>query len=128
MLSLYAYAFGSYGASFFPEASQLLWKHILISAVIILFTFLNIVGTRAVARSENLIVIFKIAILLVFLAAGLFTVNMQQLQPSNWTGMLELMAGGMIIFVAYEGFELIANTAGNVRNPKKYCSPTQTAS
>ena len=25
----------------------------------------------------------------------------------------------MIIFVAYEGFELIANTAGNVRNPRK---------
>jgi amino acid transporter len=119
MLSLYAYAFGSYGASFFPEASQLFWKHILISAVIILFTLLNIVGAKAVARAENLIVIFKIAILLVFLAVGLFTVNMQQLQPANWTGMLELIAGGMIIFVAYEGFELIANTAGNVRNPKK---------
>jgi len=28
MLSLYAYAFGSYAASFFPESSQLLWKHI----------------------------------------------------------------------------------------------------
>jgi amino acid transporter len=119
MLSLYAYAFGSYGASFFPEASQLIWKHVLISAAVILFTCLNILGAKAVARSENYIVAFKILILLVFLVVGLFSINMQQLQPDTWTGTLELIAGGMIIFVAYEGFELIANTAGNVRNPKK---------
>jgi amino acid transporter len=119
MLSLYAYAFGSYGASFFPAAAQLFWKHILISAAVILFTFLNIMGAKAVARSENYIVAFKIAILVVFLSVGLLSMNMQQLQPSAWTGTLQLIAGGMIIFVAYEGFELIANTAGNVRNPKK---------
>ena len=35
MLSLYAYAFGSYGASLFPPASQLLWKHILITVSVL---------------------------------------------------------------------------------------------
>ncbi|MBR9985468.1 MAG: APC family permease [Desulfosarcina sp.] len=29
MLSLYAFAFGSYGAAMFPEASRLVWKHVL---------------------------------------------------------------------------------------------------
>jgi amino acid transporter len=82
-------------------------------------TCLNILGAKAVARSENYIVAFKILILLVFLVVGFFSINMQQLQPDTWTGTLELIAGGMIIFVAYEGFELIANTSGNVRNPKK---------
>ncbi|KEQ55746.1 DNA polymerase beta domain-containing protein [Marine Group I thaumarchaeote SCGC AAA799-N04] len=28
---------------------------------------------------------------------------------------------GMIIFLAYEGFELISNTAGDVKDPKKNC-------
>ena len=32
---------------------------------------------------------------------------------------MQLVAGGMIIFLAYEGFELIANTAENVRNPRQ---------
>jgi amino acid transporter len=32
MLSLYAFAFGSYGAAMFPEGSRLVWKHVLISA------------------------------------------------------------------------------------------------
>ena len=31
MLSLYAYAFGSYGASFFAPEAQPFWKHVLIS-------------------------------------------------------------------------------------------------
>ena len=32
---------------------------------------------------------------------------------------MQLVSGGMIIFVAYEGFELIANTAKDVRDPAR---------
>jgi amino acid transporter len=119
MLSLYAYAFGSYGASFFPEATQLFWKHMFISVAVVIFTCLNILGARAVAESEKYIVAFKIVILLIFIAVGLWSVNIQQLEPAAWSSPLQLIAGGMIIFVAYEGFELIANTARNVRNPSR---------
>jgi amino acid transporter len=119
MLSLYAYAFGSYGASFFTDAMQTVWKHILISGVIILFSCLNILGTKAVGKSEDFIVSLKLLILLVFLGVGMWTVNMNQLSPTTWSNPLQLVAGGMIIFLAYEGFELIANTAENVTEPQK---------
>ncbi|MBN1692909.1 MAG: amino acid permease [Dehalococcoidales bacterium] len=119
MLSLYAYAFGSYGASFFTEASQPFWRHIFISGVIILFTFLNILGSRVVGRSENFIVASKILILLIFLGAGLWSIKTPSISPSTWSSPLQLVAGGMVIFLAYEGFELIANTAENVRNPRR---------
>jgi len=119
MLSLYAYAFGSYGASFFPEASQGIWKHVFISGVILLFTFLNVMGAKVVGRSESYIVAIKIIILLVFLGAGVWSVSARQLEPATWSSPLHLIAGGMIIFLAYEGFELIANTAENVKNPRR---------
>ena len=119
MLSLYAYAFGSYGASFFPAAAQPLWRHILTSGVVVLFTVLNVAGSRAVGRSEDFIVALKLLILLVFLGAGFRTVNTGQLSLTSWSDPLQLVAGGMIIFLAYEGFELIANTAENVKNPRK---------
>jgi amino acid transporter len=119
MLSLYAYAFGSYGASFFPLSTQLIWKHIFISGIVILLTALNVFGSRAVGKSEEWIVGFKVAILLLFIGAGLWSVNLHRMDPSNWSNSIQLLAGGMIIFLAYEGFELIANTAGDVRNPKK---------
>lgn len=119
MLSLYAYAFGSYGASFFPLSTQPLWKHIFISGVVIVLTALNIVGSKAVGESEEWIVGFKVAILLLFIGAGLWSVNIHHLEPSHWSHPLPLLAGGMIIFLAYEGFELIANTAEDVKNPIK---------
>ncbi len=119
MLSLYAYAFGSYGASFFPAASQPFWRHIFISAVVLAFTLLNILGARAVGRSENFIVAVKVIILMLFLGVGLRSVNAPNIAPAAWSSPLQLVAGGMVIFLAYEGFELIANTAENVRNPRR---------
>jgi amino acid transporter len=119
MLSLYAYAFGSYGATFFPAASHLLWKHLLISGVIVLMTAVNVFGAKVVGESEEWIVGFKITILLLFVGVGLWSVSSKQLQFSTWTPPLQLVAGGMIIFLAYEGFELIANTAGEVKDPQK---------
>jgi amino acid transporter len=119
MLSLYAYAFGSYGASFFPASSQVLWRHVFTSGVILIFTSLNILGARVVGRSENYIVATKILILLFFLVVGLRSINTQNIAPAAWSSPLQLVAGGMVIFLAYEGFELIANTAENVRNPRR---------
>jgi amino acid transporter len=117
MLSLYAYAFGSYGATFFPAESQLFWKHVLITASIAGITALNILGAEIIGRAEDLIVGIKIAILLLFLGAGAFGIQHGYLAPATWPPLLRLVSGGMIIFVAYEGFELIANTARDVRNP-----------
>ena len=42
-----------------------------------------------------------------------------QLKPSNWESPLNIVSGGMVIFVAYEGFELIANTIPNLKDYKK---------
>lgn len=119
MLSLYASAFGSYGASFFPASMQGLMKHILMSAVIIGFTALNALGAAIVGRTEEAVVAFKLAILLVFVGVGLFSITVQRVAPSTWPSGVKLVAGGMIIFVAYEGFELIANTAKDVKDPSR---------
>ncbi len=126
MLSLYSYAFGSYGATFFG-GNYVFWKHVLISAAILLFTGINIMGSKAVGEAEEYIVGLKIAILFMFMIAGLWSVNASRIAPDTWVGPVQLIAGGMIIFLAYEGFELIANTAEDVDNidkvlPKAYYS------
>jgi amino acid transporter len=119
MLSLYAFAFGSYGATFFPAASRELWKHALISGAIVGIAALNLLSARVVGEVEDWIVGIKVAILLFFVGVGIWGVHGVRLAPAAWEPPLELAAGGMIIFLAYEGFELIANTAGDVRNPGK---------
>lgn len=119
MLSLYAFAFGSYGASFFSEALQPIMKHVFISGIIILLTVLNALGSTLVGEAEEWIVGFKLGILVLFIAIGFRGVSTINLAPQQWTPLPHLLAGGMIIFLAYEGFELIANSAGNVKNPGK---------
>jgi len=119
MLSLYAYAFGSYGAELFPEGSHDLIKHLLISGIVIIITVLNILSAKLIGEAEDFIVAIKILILLFFCTVGFWGINGKNLEIGTWTPAMDLIAGGFIIFLAYEGFELIANTADDVRNPEK---------
>jgi amino acid transporter len=119
MLSLYAYAFGSYGASLLPSSSQTFWKHVFISGSVIGITGLNMLSARLIGEAEDWIVLIKLAILGLFIAAGIWGIDSVRLAPSAWPSPLNLVAGGMIIFLAYEGFELIANSAQDVRMPAR---------
>nr|WP_319549915.1 APC family permease [Desulfogranum marinum] len=119
MLSLYAYAFGSYGASFFPQASQVFWKHALITGSIVSITGLNLLNARLIGEAEDWIVLLKLVILSLFIGVGIWGIDSTRLAPASWSSPLNLIAGGMIIFLAYEGFELIANTAQDVRDAPK---------
>ncbi len=119
MLSLYSYAFGSYGATFFPASSQGLAKHVLITAAVTLIAGLNLLSAQAIGRAENWIVALKIAILALFVGVGVFAIEPSRLAVGEWSPVVQVAAGGMIIFLAYEGFELIANTSGDVRDPRR---------
>jgi len=102
MISLYASAFGSYGSSLFSTDPQIM-KRLLISGVIILFTVLNVIGSKVVGKAEKWLVAFKLFILISFIVLGLWTINPQNLATSTWASPLQMVAGGMVIFLAYEG-------------------------
>jgi len=119
MLSLYAFAFGSYGATFLPQAWQAIGKHALISLSVITIAGLNLLSAEWIGKAESWIVGLKVAILLFFVGAGFAGIHASQIAPGSWSPPLQLAAGGMIIFLAYEGFELIANTAQDVHDPAR---------
>jgi hypothetical protein len=119
MLALYAHAFGSYGAVFFPKGGGPILLHGLISLALVVPAALNLASAKVVGKAETYVVVVKIAILLFFLAVGVTGVQPARLATDTWVPMLPLVAGGMIIFVAYEGFELIANTGADIRNPER---------
>ena len=120
LLAVYAYAFGSYGAGLFPEAGRGFWLHVLISAVIVGLVIVNVFGGNLVVRSENLFNLVKMLLLAAFAVAGLLTpMEWNRLGPEHFVSPLGLVAGAMLIFLNYEGFELIANAAKDVANPKR---------
>lgn len=119
MLSLYAYAFGSYGSTLLPPSLHALGKHVLISTSVIVITGLNLLSAKLIGEAEDWIVFIKLVILVVFIVGGIGGIEAARLAPSTWPAPLHVVAGGMIIFLAYEGFELIANSAQDVRAPAK---------
>jgi len=117
-ISLYASAFGSYGATFFTYKTPFL-MHSLISLSIILPAIINLISSSFVSKSETLIVLLKITLLIVIIVASGPYVDTQRLSSEHFGTWFSIVSAGMIIFVAYEGFELIANSAEEIKNPAK---------
>jgi amino acid transporter len=124
MLSLYASAFGSYAPNLFRITDSLnIDGHIYSSAIILLAAGINYYSIKVVGKIESIAVIIKLIILLAFVAIGVYglfgSTHLEQLAVSNWESPFNLVVAGMMIFVAYEGFELIANAAPDIENPKE---------
>ena len=117
-IALYAAAFAFYTMAFFPDLPEY-WFNILASGIVLLFMLVNAIGSKAVGRSEMFIVAVKVGILLFFAFIGLShntPVFSDASMPPSITGIL--FASGMV-FISYEGFGLITNTAGDMKNVKK---------
>jgi len=118
-LALYATAFGSYAATFITATpSPLLLKSLAIGSVM-LVTLVNAFGAKVMGRGETIIVAIKLAILVIFSAIGLYFVKPANLSPTLWPGTESVLFGAGLLFIGYEGFGLITNTAADMRDPKK---------
>lgn len=96
-------------------------------AIVIALTWLCYIGIRQSARLNNLMVVIKVAIIVLFIVVGLAyidTANWRPYLPANtgefghfgWSG---VMQGAAIIFFAYIGFDTAATTAQEARNPQR---------
>lgn len=120
LVAVYAFAFGSYGSSFFPEPDRPYWNHVLISGVIVGLVAVNAFGGSLVVRAENVFNVVKLLILAGFIVAGLVTpMEWSRLGTEHYVSPMGLVAGAMLIFLNYEGFELIANASKDVANPRR---------
>ena len=120
LLAVYAYAFGSYGAGLFPAAQSGALLHGLISGVIIGLLVVNVFAANLVVRSENFFNVVKMLLLAAFVVAGFSTpIDWSRLGPEHYVTPMGLVAGAMLIFLNYEGFELIANASKDVADPKR---------
>jgi amino acid transporter len=124
MIALYASAFGSYAPNLFSiTGSKIVDAHIYSSAIIILASAINYYSIKVVGQIESYAVIIKLVILIAFAFIGGYGLignpNVSQLSMSQWKSPIQLITAGMVIFVAYEGFELIANAAPDIINPSK---------
>ncbi len=82
---------------------------------------INLISAYLVSKSETVIVVIKVLLLILIIVASVPFLDMQRLSVSRWDSNFSILVAGMIIFVAYEGFELISNSAEDIKIPKKTC-------
>lgn len=119
-LGLYGYTFGVYGSAILGDAeagSPML--HILASGVLLTFLGVNLYGVKASGKSEDVLVLIKVLILSLFAIVGLFYVRSDHVLPVFNTGGMGVLMGAALIFVAYEGFELIPNAVNETKDAQR---------
>lgn len=87
--------------------------------IVAIITFLLSRGVRESSRVNNIMVIIKISVVLLFIVVGIWYVK-----PSNWTpfmpfGFSGVATGAAAVFFAYLGFDSVATAAEEVKNPQR---------
>ena len=119
-MALYAYTFGIYGAAMLGDAGRIpLAHHLMASLVLLLFLWINLSGVKETGRAELLIVTVKVLILAVFAILGVTHIQSDHVLPFFDRGAAGLVMGAALIFVAYEGFELIPNAINEMEDPQR---------
>ena len=87
--------------------------------VVLLLTVVLVRGIRESARTNNIMVLVKIAAILVFCLAGMSFIhpaNYHPFSPNGWSGVL---AGGSIIFFTYIGFDSVSTASEECKDPQR---------
>jgi amino acid transporter len=121
IMAVYANALAGYATSYFPAATRGGLTHVVGSLAIVGLMVLNFTGGALIRRSENALVIGKLVILGAFVAAGLAAGGLvwARFEPSDWVAPRTIVASGIVAFLSYEGFELIANASARIANPRR---------
>ncbi|MDB5124125.1 MAG: amino acid permease [Mucilaginibacter sp.] len=87
--------------------------------IVVLITYIVYIGIKESKKTNNILVITKLGIILVVIVAGAFYVN-----PGNWhpfmpNGFGGVMKGVSAVFFAYIGFDAISTTAEECENPQR---------
>ncbi len=76
-------------------------------------------GVRESARVNNVMVVIKIGVVLLFIAVGV-----RHVKPANWQPFMPFGASGVfsaaaLVFFAFIGFDAVTSAAEEVRNPRR---------
>lgn len=141
-IALYAFTFGNYVSEFIygitnaefyniDNPALITGRKIFSFLSIALFMYINLRGVKETGIIQNAIVSFKVMVLLFVGILGLALLKPSRYDPFTassdafvkslgaFSGFGGILIGGAVVFVSYEGFQVIANTVEEMKNPAR---------
>ncbi|MDH4273137.1 MAG: APC family permease, partial [Candidatus Aminicenantes bacterium] len=141
--SLYAVAFGAFSVDLLSVAGinvsrlvsplgihdepAVLAAKLIAVCITLLFVYINFRGAKETGQAESVVTILKIIIIGLFIGFGVYAIfagKVEQPWQSQFSGFFQKGPLGIIIamgltFIAFEGYEIIAQCGEEVKNPKR---------
>jgi len=89
--------------------------------ITMLITWILFVGIKESSVTNNIIVVIKISVIVLFIILGIKHVNLSNFTPFAPMGWKGIMSGAAIIFFSYIGFDAVSTAAEETINPKEMC-------
>ncbi len=112
-----AVSFGSYASSVTHGGSG--WAKVFAVLLVLAMTALNVVGSKAVARAQTVVVVVVIGILTIFAVATLFNADPHLLAFSGYPPFKDIVSSVALTFFAFLGFGVITFTAKDLADPAR---------
>jgi len=87
--------------------------------IMLVLTFMLSLGVRESARVNNIMVLIKTGVVLLFIFVGVSYVKPENWQPFMPFGMGSVMSAAALVFFAFIGFDAVTSAAEEVKNPAK---------
>jgi amino acid transporter len=117
-IAMVAKTFGTY-ASMMMGTGMEQWANIYAIAILLLFMFINLAGSSLIAKSETVIVMIKLTIIVLFTVVVFFYIKPELLSLKDAPPVMNVFSSIALTFFAFEGFRVITNTAEDMENPGK---------
>jgi amino acid transporter len=107
-----------YLSYFWPSATASRPRAMVITAIVVSLTVVNIIGVRDTALVSNVFTVGKLIPIILFIAAGLFFLDPQSYSLAAPPSFHAFSQSVMLLVYAFTGFEMALIPAGEVDNPK----------
>jgi len=117
-IAMVAKTFGTYTSMLFGTTG-VFWVNLYATAILVSFMLINLAGSNLIAKSENIIVIIKLSIIVLFTIVVFFYIQPELLSLKDSPPVMNVFSSIALTFFAFEGFRVITNTAEDMENPEK---------
>ncbi len=103
--------------------NSFIFERAIALSILLIFILINYWGTSTTGKSQSFINHLQLILLSIFIIAGVFAIVkapnvLSNFQPFEMDPMGIILAMG-VLFVAFEGYEIIAQSAEEIENPEK---------